>query len=194
MSKHKQRKQSSTQHHSSSSSKQKGDAVSEALKVLAHRLCFVSSGAGLVSSYTRAFAHTHKHVIRAVRRRSDRACSLEHRFIQMSTSICDGVTSALVSITSPRSARGVVVGGRGEGGRNGGSGGRTVRLRLGRQRVLSVKRRHLAAPAPLKVCDVLSIIIDGRRPRSTYVSPQTREGRWGRVARLRLGRQSGLVM
>lgn len=38
---------------------------------------------------------------RGRRRRSVGACSLEHRFIQLSTSICDGVTSALGSITPP---------------------------------------------------------------------------------------------
>lgn len=37
--------------------------------------------------------------------RSDGACSLEHRFIASSTSICDGVTSALVSIISPSAAQ-----------------------------------------------------------------------------------------
>jgi len=79
-----------------------GRIVSEALKVLAHRLCFVSSGAGLVSSYTAKALLLN--TVCGPPRRSDGACSLEHRFILMSTSICDGVTSALVSITSPRPA------------------------------------------------------------------------------------------
>ena len=131
-----------------------GRIVSEALKVLAHRLCFVSSGAGLVSSYTAKALLLN--TVCGPPRRSDGACSLEHRFILMSTSICDGVTSALVSITSPRPAVcWVCVGGAVGGGDGHGS-------QTGATACLVMTHRHLAAPAPIKVCDVLSIIIDRR--------------------------------
>ena len=69
-------------------------------------LCFVSSGAGLVSSWSRSRRRCASAGGEGggASGRSDGACSLEHRFIASSTSICDGVTSALVSIISPSAA------------------------------------------------------------------------------------------
>lgn len=140
----------------------------------------------------------------APQRRSDRACSLEHRFILASTSICDGVTSASVSITSPLAARAPTAPQRRgrwkERGERGGIEGagrlegdmcapraHTRVLRLGRQSGLVMQLRALDSAGPIKVCDVLSIIINAHRSRPRrrrlHLAPQFRPPRCEPCAR-----------